>query len=66
MRRPQTTERPGLERQNKHLHSLTFRLLIIDLICAGRDHLSVLCPADRGDSGERQTCAETELGWQRN
>lgn len=28
--------------------------------------MSVLCPADRGDSGERQTCAETELGWQRN
>jgi len=25
-----------------------------------------LCPADRGDSGERETCAETELGWQRD
>ena len=28
--------------------------------------LSLVCPADRGDSGERQTCAETELGWQRD
>ena len=39
------------------------------LFCAGvvTACLSVLCcPADRGDSGERQACAETELGWQRD
>lgn len=33
-----------------------------------REVTGCLCsvPADRGDSGQRQTCAETELGWQRN
>lgn len=29
-------------------------------------YLSSVAPADRGDSGKRQACAETELGRQRN
>lgn len=37
------------------------------LVSAGGNRLSLFCcPTDRGNSGERQTCAETDLGWQRN
>lgn len=64
-RPPQTTGRRGLVWN----HSLSFDFRgcffsALEFIFLGS--LSVLCPADRCEPGQRQTGAEAELGWQRD